>query len=279
MSSPLEALETNLEMFIENVRQLGIIVSDFQPQGQTTLNQKINHIVTLMQEVDKCKPQVQDIQVPLEVFDYIDQGRNPQLFTKDCMEKALAKNEQVKGKIESYRRFKALLLLELSKLSFRTFATSVSLENLGLSLLPSTALQRGTVAERSQMMRNARAAGGTLRSAGNSAVPERGLSTLQRARAQAQENIFNATKAAPRGPSAAGRARSNRPTAVGRSDPVNKENMMSQAGPIARKAGSIKSSSSKDSLDSNGQSREQRKARPGEWCLTQAQCLEACPHL
>ncbi|KAG0425090.1 hypothetical protein HPB47_027720 [Ixodes persulcatus] len=125
------------------------------------------------------------------------------------------------------------------------------------------ALQRGTVAERSQMMRNARAAGGTLRSAGNSAVPERGLSTLQRARAQAQENIFNATKAAPRGPSAAGRARSNRPTAVGRSDPVNKENMMSQAGPIARKAGSIKSSSSKDSLDSNGQSREQRKARPG----------------
>lgn len=104
-----------MEMFIENVRQLGIIVSDFQPQGQTTLNQKINQMVTLMQEVDKSKNKVQDVQVPLEVFDYIDQGRNPQLFTKDCMEKALAKNEQVKGKIEAYRRFKALLLLELSK--------------------------------------------------------------------------------------------------------------------------------------------------------------------
>lgn len=114
------------------------------------------------------------------------------------------------------------------------------------------------------MMRNARTAGGTLRTAGNSAVPERGLSALQRAaRAQAQENIFNATKTASRGPPAASRARSNRPTAAGRSDPVNKENMMSQAGPIARKAGSIKSSSSKDSLDSNGQSREQRKTRPG----------------
>uniref|UniRef100_A0A2R5LF12 Mediator of RNA polymerase II transcription subunit 10 n=2 Tax=Ornithodoros turicata TaxID=34597 RepID=A0A2R5LF12_9ACAR len=115
MSSPLEDLESNLELFIENVRQLGIIVSDFQPQGQTTLNQKINQMVTLMQEVDKSKNKVQDIQVPLEVFDYIDQGRNPLLFTKDCMEKALAKNEQVKGKIEAYRRFKALLLLELSK--------------------------------------------------------------------------------------------------------------------------------------------------------------------
>ncbi|GFY44788.1 mediator of RNA polymerase II transcription subunit 10 [Trichonephila inaurata madagascariensis] len=115
MSSPLENLEGNLELFIENVRQLGIIVSDFQPQGQTILNQKIAQMVTYMQEIDKCKNQVQDIQVPLEVFEYIDQGRNPQLYTKDCMEKALNKNEVVKGKIDSYRRFKSLLLVELSK--------------------------------------------------------------------------------------------------------------------------------------------------------------------
>ena len=37
------------------------------------------------------------------ISSYIDQGRNPQLYTKDCMEKALAKNEQVKGKIDAYR--------------------------------------------------------------------------------------------------------------------------------------------------------------------------------
>lgn len=40
-SSPLENLETQLEMFIENVRQVRIIVSDFQPQGQNVLNQKM----------------------------------------------------------------------------------------------------------------------------------------------------------------------------------------------------------------------------------------------
>lgn len=52
--------------------------------------------------------------MPLEVFDYIDSGRNPQLYTKDCMEKAVAKNEEVKGKIDSYRLFKAKLLAELN---------------------------------------------------------------------------------------------------------------------------------------------------------------------
>ena len=41
MASSLEKLETQLEMFTENVRQLGIIVSDFQPQGQSVFNQKM----------------------------------------------------------------------------------------------------------------------------------------------------------------------------------------------------------------------------------------------
>jgi len=48
------------------------------------------------------------------IFSYIDQGRNPQLYTKDCIEKALTKNEQVKGKIDAYRKFKAHLLVELN---------------------------------------------------------------------------------------------------------------------------------------------------------------------
>ena len=36
-------------------------------------------------------------------YRYIDQGKNPQLYTKDCMEKALAKNEAVKGKIDALK--------------------------------------------------------------------------------------------------------------------------------------------------------------------------------
>ncbi|XP_074643144.1 mediator of RNA polymerase II transcription subunit 10-like [Tubulanus polymorphus] len=115
MADKFEALEQHLEMFIENTRQMGIIVSDFQPQGQNVLNSKINSMISGLQEIDKQKPKVQDVQVPLEVFDYIDQGKNPQLYTKDCMEKALAKNETVKGKIDTYKKFKGLLMVELNK--------------------------------------------------------------------------------------------------------------------------------------------------------------------
>lgn len=115
-SEKFDSLVENLERFIENTRQLGIIVSDFQPQGQVTLNQKLHTLVTGLQELDKNKPQVQDVQVPLEVFEYIDQGKNPQLYTKDCMEKAVVKNEQVKGKSETFKKFKKSLVTELGKM-------------------------------------------------------------------------------------------------------------------------------------------------------------------
>ncbi|CAG0880664.1 unnamed protein product [Cyprideis torosa] len=113
-SSALENIESQLEAFIEDVRQICIIAGDFQPQGQPVFNQKIQSVIHRLQDLERLRYSVSDIQVPLEVFEYIDQGRNPQLYTKDCMEKALSKNEQVKGKIEAFKKFKAHLLVELS---------------------------------------------------------------------------------------------------------------------------------------------------------------------
>uniref|UniRef100_A0A8C6HFB4 Mediator of RNA polymerase II transcription subunit 10 n=1 Tax=Mus spicilegus TaxID=10103 RepID=A0A8C6HFB4_MUSSI len=103
MAEKFDHLEEHLEKFVENIRQLGIIVSDFQPSSQAGLSQKLNFIVTGLQDIDKCRQQLHDITVPLEVFEYIDQGRNPQLYTKECLERALAKNEQVKGKMDTMK--------------------------------------------------------------------------------------------------------------------------------------------------------------------------------
>ena len=74
MASFLENLETRLEMFIENVRQIRIIVGDFQPQGQNVLNQKNQSLVHGLQETDRLKAHVQEVPVPLDVFGHIDQG-------------------------------------------------------------------------------------------------------------------------------------------------------------------------------------------------------------
>lgn len=112
----MEQLESQIEEFVENVRQLGIIVTDFQAQnGQATLNHKINQVVSSLKEIDRRKDTIQNVQLPIEVFEYIDTGKNPQFYTKDYMERALSKNEEVKGKIDYYKRFKSILIEELSK--------------------------------------------------------------------------------------------------------------------------------------------------------------------
>ena len=41
------------------------------------------------------------------------QGRNPQLYNKDCLEKARAKNDEVKDKISTLRSFKDSLVHEM----------------------------------------------------------------------------------------------------------------------------------------------------------------------
>ena len=49
-NNALDQLEQQLERSIENVRQIKIIVSDFQPQGQPGLNQ-VNYEITWLKFV------------------------------------------------------------------------------------------------------------------------------------------------------------------------------------------------------------------------------------
>ncbi|MCL4165928.1 UNVERIFIED_CONTAM: hypothetical protein GTU68_051006 [Idotea baltica] len=53
--------------------------------------------------------------VPVEVFQKIDAGKNPQIFTRECMERALARNESVRGQLDTLKRFRQVLLADLSK--------------------------------------------------------------------------------------------------------------------------------------------------------------------
>jgi len=107
-------LEQTLELFQENARQLGVIASDFQPRSQDPLNQKLQTLISGLEELDQMKGQFMDVKIPLELLDYLDQGKNPQLYTRECLERTVNRNKEVNGKIELYRKLRASLLKELS---------------------------------------------------------------------------------------------------------------------------------------------------------------------
>jgi len=115
-NASVEGLEKLLETFVENTRQLGITVNDFQPASQAVLNQKINFLVTGLQDIDRAKGSVTKVVIPTEVFAYIDHGSNPALYTKDCLERTLQRNELVKGKVEVYSQFREELTSRLGEI-------------------------------------------------------------------------------------------------------------------------------------------------------------------
>ncbi|KAH8867101.1 Mediator of RNA polymerase II transcription subunit 10 [Schistosoma japonicum] len=108
-----EILEENIESIIDHCREAGIVVCDYQPS--VSFQKKINDLVYKLQDVDRMQVEMQDVHVPIELFSKIDAGQNPQLYTRECMEQALAKNEAVRGKLDSLRRFRVLLMSELSR--------------------------------------------------------------------------------------------------------------------------------------------------------------------
>ncbi|MCP9262066.1 Mediator of RNA polymerase II transcription subunit 10 [Dirofilaria immitis] len=108
-------LEQTLENFQENARQMGVIASDFTTRSQEPLNQKIHILISGLHELDHLKNQFVDVKIPLELLDYLDQGKNPQLYTRECLERTLNKNKEMNGKIEMYKKFRAMLMKELGE--------------------------------------------------------------------------------------------------------------------------------------------------------------------
>ena len=111
----VESLEEHLDLLIETSRQIGIMASNFQQNSQTALNQKLGSLATCLRNLDAMKDNFAEIKVPVSVFNYIDDGKNPLLYTKDCLMKTLKKNEEIKGKIVTFKSFREQLLEDFSK--------------------------------------------------------------------------------------------------------------------------------------------------------------------
>uniref|UniRef100_A0A7E4VF67 Mediator of RNA polymerase II transcription subunit 10 n=1 Tax=Panagrellus redivivus TaxID=6233 RepID=A0A7E4VF67_PANRE len=109
------ALEQTLEQFQENARHIGVIASEFTPRSQEPLNQRIHTMIHGLRQLDQLKDQFLDVRVPVELLSYVDEGKNPQLYTKETLERTLAKNKEVNGKIELYKKFRARLLVQLAQ--------------------------------------------------------------------------------------------------------------------------------------------------------------------
>ncbi|ODV84203.1 hypothetical protein CANARDRAFT_201348 [[Candida] arabinofermentans NRRL YB-2248] len=109
-STPLGSLQDELADIIETFIHLGVQVHDFQgtEEAKTGLSNNINKVITQLQSLSS-KDDLKDISIPLEIINYIEDGRNPDVYTREFVEVVRKVNQYLNGKSAAFEQFRNLL--------------------------------------------------------------------------------------------------------------------------------------------------------------------------
>ncbi|KAL3499152.1 hypothetical protein ACH5RR_038245 [Cinchona calisaya] len=125
-SSPVESTtvdnqKQNLNQVINSIQktlgilhQLSLTVSSFNVASQLPLLHRMNNLVLELDNMSKLAENC-NIQVPMEVLNLIDDGKNPDEFTRDVLNSCIAKNQITKGKTDAFKVLRKHLLEELEQ--------------------------------------------------------------------------------------------------------------------------------------------------------------------
>ncbi|CAI0401707.1 unnamed protein product [Linum tenue] len=116
LNQVINSIQKNLGL----IHQLYLTVSSFSAASQAPLLQRLyciltfNGLITELDNMDKLAEKC-NIQVPMEVINLIDDGKNPDEFTRDVINSCIAKNQVTKGKTDGFKALRKNLLEELEQ--------------------------------------------------------------------------------------------------------------------------------------------------------------------
>ncbi|KAG6577769.1 Mediator of RNA polymerase II transcription subunit 10b, partial [Cucurbita argyrosperma subsp. sororia] len=120
-STTVDDSKQNLNQVINSIQktlgilhQLNLTVSNFNAAYQLPLLQRLNSLVLELDNMVKLSEKC-TIQVPMEVVNLIDDGKNPDEFTRDVLNSCIAKNQSTKGKTDAFKGLRKHLLEELEQ--------------------------------------------------------------------------------------------------------------------------------------------------------------------
>ncbi|KAJ4454849.1 putative mediator of RNA polymerase II transcription subunit 10 [Paratrimastix pyriformis] len=108
------SVEDLIESVCRHLREISTIVKRFDEQNQLLLFEKINGYFSLMKQLYELADTA-NASIPLEVLDLLDQGKNPDLFSKECLDKTMGSISRTKIKADSLQSLQVALSQELEK--------------------------------------------------------------------------------------------------------------------------------------------------------------------
>ncbi|KAI8376658.1 mediator complex, subunit Med10 [Choanephora cucurbitarum] len=109
-----QEVEDQLNELLQKLFELSVIVYDFQPDGNKLVWKKINSIIEHYKEIEQLKDGI-DSFIPEEVINFVEHGKNPEIFTQGFVERTATENQFTNGKINAVKEFRELLSEEFTK--------------------------------------------------------------------------------------------------------------------------------------------------------------------
>ncbi|XP_043725593.1 mediator of RNA polymerase II transcription subunit 10b-like [Telopea speciosissima] len=110
----LNQVINSIQKTLGHLLQLHVTVSSFSVASQLPLLQRLNALVSELDTMQKLAENC-NIQVPMEVVNLIDDGKNPDELTRDIFNSCIARNQITKGKTDAFKGVRKHLLEELEQ--------------------------------------------------------------------------------------------------------------------------------------------------------------------
>ncbi|CCJ28891.1 unnamed protein product [Pneumocystis jirovecii] len=106
-------LEKHLESLIHNLHDLSIIINNFEdPKTNQTVFNKIKDIINNYKFLYTNKVFTSET-IPQDIIDYIEDGRNPDVYTRQFSELVQKDNQYVNGKSIAVTNFRNILAQDI----------------------------------------------------------------------------------------------------------------------------------------------------------------------
>jgi len=107
-------VEAQLKDIVQNLYNL--IVQAYDHHGSKTqeaMKREIQSLIQNLVKLARTAPSV-NINIPLEVMSYVENSRNPDIFTREFVETVQRMNQMLYGRVDAYRALQEQLALHVS---------------------------------------------------------------------------------------------------------------------------------------------------------------------
>nr|CAG8615781.1 11831_t:CDS:2 [Entrophospora candida]CAG8622245.1 3886_t:CDS:2 [Entrophospora candida] len=116
-SDPRSQLETTLESLINRLWDITVKLNEYDNhQNKQSLTNSLVDLATLYERVNMLQEKIKQIDVPINVIDSIDEGKNPDIYMRDYVEEVMIEHMSVINKNDAVMDFKDLVLNQLGEI-------------------------------------------------------------------------------------------------------------------------------------------------------------------